>query len=240
MTIHTHNPPACAIIIARAGSKGLPGKNERRLGGRPMVAYSLDAARDAVTIKRTILSTDSAAIAETAHAHDVEVVNRPAALASDTATVDDAVRHAVQSSDVTEPIVVILYANVPIRPSDLIDRAVRELIISGADSVQSYTLVGKHHPHWMVQLAPGGRVQPHVDNAVYRRQDLPELLIPDGGVIAVTRDVLFAAGEHPHSFLGNDRRGIRTEPGAVVDIDCEVDFIVAESTLDRMSAGAAV
>src|SRR5690606_27909144 len=117
-------------------------------------------------------------------------------------------------------IVVILYANVPVRPAGLICRAVETLVETGADSVQSYADVGKHHPWWMVRLDEVGRVAPHHPNAVDRRQDLPQLHLPDGGVIAVRRQRLFTAAESgPHAFLGDDRRGIINEPGAVVDVD---------------------
>jgi N-acylneuraminate cytidylyltransferase len=238
MTINTNNPLACAVIVGRAGSKGLPRKNELELAGEPMVAYSIEDARSAQTVRRIIVSTDSEVMAQAAQQRGVELVARPRELADDTATVDAAVRHAVRTASINEPVIVILYANVPIRPEDLIDRAVRELVTSGADSVQSYADVGKHHPHWMVRLGAGGRVEPHVNNAVYRRQDLPELLLPDGGVIAVTRAALLAGGEQPHSFLGEDRRGIRAPAGTVLDIDSAVDLAIAEAYLDRTVVGA--
>jgi CMP-N-acetylneuraminic acid synthetase len=179
-----------------------------------------------------IVSTDGHAIAAAAESMGVQVVHRPAALASDTATVDSAVRHAVESINAPEPIIVILYANVPVRPDDLIDRAVSTLIETRADSVQSYSDVGKHHPYWMVSLDEAQRVTPHVQNTVYRRQDLPKLLIPNGGVIAVTRPSLFTIIEgQPHAFLGKDRRGIVTLADEVIDVDGALDFAVAEAIL---------
>lgn len=222
---------ACAVIIGRAGSKGLPGKNERLLAGRPMVGYSIDDAQAARSVSRIVVSTDSAVLAEHARQMGVKCVDRPAHLAGDTATVADAVRHAVEAVDAAEPIVVILYCNAPIRPDGLIDRAVTELVESGADSVQSYAPVGKHHPLWMSQLDQQQRVTPYIENTVDRRQDLPELWIPDGGVIAVTRAALFTDGAHPHAFLGRDRRGVRNAAGAVIDIDSATDLAVAEAVL---------
>lgn len=228
-----------AVIIGRAGSKGLPGKNARPLAGRPMICHSIDDALAAQTVDRVIVSTDGDAIAAAAEEMDVEVVRRPAHLASDTATVDSAVRHAVEESKSREEIIVILYANVPVRPDDLIDRAVRELAGSAAaDSVQSYSDVGKHHPYWMVTLDAQQRVVPHVKNTVYRRQDLPKLLIPDGSVIAVTRASLFMVIEgQPHAFLGADRRGI-ISTGPVIDVDDATDLAVAEALLAGSNAVA--
>ncbi len=114
---------------------------------------------------------------------------------------------------------------------------------AGADSVQSYCGVGKHHPFWMVALDGHNRVTPFHANPVDRRQDLPSLLIPDGGVIAVTRASLLSAAsdhDHPHAFLGADRRGVETAPGEVIDVDTHRDLVVAEACLGRTVAGGVV
>lgn len=222
------------VIIGRAGSKGVPGKNAKPLLGRPMIAYTIDHAMTAESADRIIVSTDGDAIAEAAESMGVEVVRRPAALANDTATVDSAVRHAVEATKSEATIVVILYANVPIRPAGLIDRAVALLRESGADSVQSYERPGKYHPYWMVRLGERGEVSAWQPNAIYRRQDLPPAFMPDGGVIAVSRTSLFTVVEgQPHAFLGADRRGIENPQGSVIDIDNPVDLLVAEALLRR-------
>jgi CMP-N-acetylneuraminic acid synthetase len=162
----------------------------------------------------------------------VEVVMRPAVLADDTSTVDSAVRHAVEAIASHAGIVVILYGNVPVRPPDLADRAVARLVESGADSVQSYYRVGKTHPYWMSSLDDAGCVKQFIDNRIYRRQELPPLFMPDGGVIAVRRESLFAVRpDEPHAFFGGDRRGIETREGDVVDVDTALDRAVAEAIL---------
>jgi sialic acid synthase SpsE/CMP-N-acetylneuraminic acid synthetase len=221
-----------AVVIGRAGSKGLPGKNTRALAGRPLVCHTIEAAVAAETVDRVIVSTDSADIAAASESMSVDVVRRPAELATDTAAVDAAVRHAVEAVGGDERVIVILYANVPVRPTDLIDRAVKLLLETGADSVQSFCAVGKLHPHWMASLDAEHRVTPYVENSIHRRQDLPKLLALDGGVIAVTRESLFAGRpEDPHVFLGADRRGLETAPGSVVDVDTLHDLYVAEAVL---------
>ncbi|MCA9295291.1 MAG: acylneuraminate cytidylyltransferase family protein [Phycisphaerales bacterium] len=228
---------ATAIIIGRAGSKGVPGKNARIIAGRPAVAHSVAHALRADCIDDVIVSTDGAAIADAAKHAGARIIMRPAELATDTATVMSVILHAIDAARITADIIVILYANVPVRPDDLIDRAVRRLIDTGADSVQSYARIGKHHPYWMIRLDDEARVTPFIENAIDRRQDLPPLWLPDGGVIAVRRDVLTSADPaHPHSFLGNDRRGIETNEGDVVDIDSVHDLTVAEIALHRAAA----
>lgn len=229
----SHSPPhATAVILARAGSKGLPGKNAMLLAGRPMVAHTIAHARHASLITRILVSTDCPRVRRAAEAERVEVIERPPELAGDTATVDAAARHAL--ADDAAPIAVLLYANVPIRPPGLIDRAVQTLIETGADSVQSYAPVGKYHPFWEVTIDGAGRVASFVPNTIYRRQDLPPVYIPDGGVIAVRRESLYDVVEgQPHAFLGRDRRGILNEAGAVVDIDTRLDFLLAQIILSE-------
>jgi N-acylneuraminate cytidylyltransferase len=235
-------PAAVAVIIGRAGSRGLPGKNGRVVAGRPMIAWSVAHALACPEIGSVLVSTDGAHIAAAAREAGAAVVMRPADIAGDHAPVIAAVRHAmhaIEAGEVPEipagprpgdTPVVILYANVPVRPAGLAGQAVRMLRESGADSVQSYADVGKHHPAWMVRIDAAGRVAPLDPAAPDRRQDLEPLRLPDGGVIAVRRDLL-EAGPHPHAFLGRDRRGIVTAPGDVVDVDDAADLAVAEARL---------
>ena len=229
------NEQAIAVIVGRSGSKGLPGKNSLPLAGRPMVVHSIDHARESRHVERVIVSTDGEEIAGAARSVGVEVVMRPPLLANDHASVDAAVRHAVESSGAPHGVIVILYANAPVRPHGLIDRAVDRLLETGADSVQSYEPVGKHHPWWMACLGEDGEVSPWKRNDVYRRQDLPPAYFPDGGVIAVRRESLFTTETgHPHAFLGRNRQGIINQIGDVVDIDDEIDLIVAEARIRKM------
>ena len=235
--------PAIAIVLARAGSRGLVGKNWAEVAGRACVAWTLDDAIAASMVGEVVISTDAPQVAQIAREMNVGVIDRPQDLASDVATIDAAARHAVQrvGADLPgETPVVILYANVPVRPAGLIDRAVDLLLSTGCDSVQSYAPVGKHHPWWTarVDVADGG-VHPWegetLNHGVFRRQDLPPAYIPDGGVLCVTRRALELGIEGiepgPHAFLGRDRRGVITGEGEVVDIDSRVDLLVADVLL---------
>ena len=244
-------PSAIAIILARAGSKGLPGKNRMPIAGKPCAIWTIEAAAAARSVALTVLSTDDDELARHARNAGIRVIARPLELAADNATVDDAARHAVVAIDQAQcsldsdlarrldPIV-ILYANVPVRPAGLIDRAVDLLTRTGCDSVQSYQPVGKHHPWWTARVDPhGGRVSPWegdvLNHGVFRRQDLPAAYIPDGGVIVVTRRALFrtipGVADGPHAFFGADRRGVINPEGSVVDIDAPTDALVADAIL---------
>ncbi len=231
-----------ALILGRSGSKGLPGKNLLPLAGRECVRWTIDAARSSTRVDRIALSSDSLEMLKIAGESGVDAIARPAQLASDTATVDDAARHAVETlDDAAIDVIVILYANVPVRPEGVIDQAIAMLRENKADSVQTYSPVGKHHPWWTARVGEGDGVVEawdggEVNHGVYRRQDLPPAYVPDGAVLVVTRDALFfkrMSGRvvGPHAFLGTDRRGVITAEGAVVDIDSEIDLLVAEAKL---------
>lgn len=240
---------ATVIILARAGSKGVPGKNTAPVADRPCIAWTIDAALDAQragAVGRIVVSTDDAGAMLIARAMSVEVVVRPTELASDAARVDDAARHAMRSIDGIEvneltkfhPIV-ILYANVPARPRGLIERATALMRRTHCHSVQSYSPVGKHHPWWTARVDAAGAVAAWegdvLNHGLYRRQQLPPAFIPDGGVLVVCRAALMldvpGAQAGPHAFFGTDRRGVVNGEGEVVDIDSPIDLVVADAVL---------
>lgn len=248
--------PAVCVILGRAGSKGVPGKNTRPIAGKPCAAWSIDAAlaaRQSGHVKLVAVSSDDPALLQLACDAGCEAVERPAELASDRARVDDAMRHAVESLDARHawirdagddlPIA-MLYANVPVRPQGCIAAAIERLWRTGADSVQTYQPVGKMHPWWMVRVdESSGLVSPWegdmLFHGVFRRQDLPGALVPDGAAAVMTRRALFnrvaGVAPGPHAFFGADRRGVVNPEGSVVDIDAPIDAIVADAILRGMA-----
>jgi len=229
---------AVAIILARSGSRGVPGKNSADVGGRPCIAWTIGFAQGSSRIDRVVVSTDDGVCAAVARSMGVEVVERPVTLAHDTASIDDAARHAYGWVGAPDAPLAVLYANVPVRPAGLADEALGLLERSGCDSVQSFARVGKHHPWWTARADADGRLRAWEGDTLfhgcYRRQDLPEALVPDGGVMVVTPDALMCrvgAPEGPHAFLGVDRRAVITDEGNVIDIDTRTDLLVADAVL---------
>lgn len=226
-----------AVILARAGSKGLPDKCVRPLLGRAVIEYTFDHALAAESLGAIVLSTDSEPAKRLARARGITVVDRPAELAIDTATVDEAARHAVRAFENatgrTVDAVVLLYGNVPVRAGGIIDCVVRHLIGTGADSVRSVAPATKQHPDWVHRL-DGDRMTQYRPNSIYRRQDLEPLYYHDGAVAAVTRAALFASPRWEgdfQGFLGDDRRAIVQQPEESVDVDGPVDLHLAEALL---------
>lgn len=235
------------VIIARSGSQGLPGKNVMPIAGVPCVCWTIESGLEALhrqAIDVLAVTTDCEIVTAQAMEKGLAVVSRPAELADAEARVDDAVRHALgvieARLDMHFNAVVVLYANVPVRPPGLIERAVAMQRSTGCDSVQSYAAAGKYHPCWTAVVDDAtGSVKPYlgdqINSGIYRRQDLPPAHIPDGGVLVVSRAALLGqvadVAPGPHAFLGNDRRGVMTQPGEVIDIDNPMDAIVADAVL---------
>ncbi len=222
-----------AVILARGGSQGLPGKNALPLAGRPVIEWTIRAARDARLLDDICLTSDMPAALESAREYNIATIERPADLATHQAAVDATVRHAVEAyeqENTTPTHIAFLYGNVPVRPSGVIDRAIECALRTGADSVRSMSPVGKFHPDWMHRM-DGDRLTPLRQNSIHRRQDLEPLFYHDGAVVVVTRSALFtAATDDPHAFFGTDRRGVLSN-GYVVDIDTEMDLRLAEAFL---------
>lgn len=231
------------VILARGGSKGIPRKNLRILCGKPLVAYTVEAALRARQLNRVVLSTDDEEIARVAAEHGIEVIMRPAEYATDTAPMDLALRHAVRvierQGDKVD-IAVALYANVPVRREGIIDQVVGKLILSGADSVQTYAPY-QTPPQWAYRIE-GDRPIPLEGCFVpsYRRQDLIPAYHPDGAAIAVRRDVLMQSEGAPvetYAFLGTEQRAIVQSPEDTVDVDEPFDLLCAEFLLKRSRSG---
>ncbi len=228
-----------AVIIARAGSKGLKNKNMRLLEGKPLVAWTIEHALGSVKPDAVVLTSDGPDILQVGKAYGIHTYDRPQELAGDQVTIDAAVRHGVSAWEKEHPqkkcqYVAILYANVALRPENLTDRALTKLIETEADSVQTVYNVGKMHPLWMRKLSGvhGDVLTAYEPNEIFRRQDLPPVYMLNSGVLAVTRESLFDVDPaHPHQFLGENRKAIVTRPTDVIDIDDELDFMFAQSVL---------
>jgi CMP-N,N'-diacetyllegionaminic acid synthase len=225
------------IILARGGSEGLKGKHVLPLCGRAVIEYTFDHAANSRRLTRTVVSTDCPNIKQLARARNLQTIDRPARLATNDASVQDALLHALDAVEERggywTDVVVLLYGNVPIRGDGVIDRAVDLLLKTNCDSVRSFCPVGKWHPAWMCRLE-GDRAESVVPGSIHRRQDLTPLYLHDGAVVAVSRASMLRGKENPrdpHAFFGVDRRGIVTEPGETVEIDHRRDLFLAEAIL---------
>jgi len=228
------------VITARGGSKGVPGKNLRLLGGRPLLAYTVEAALD-TAVDRLILSTDDPKIAEVGRSLGCEVpFMRPAELARDETPHLPVIQHAVQwlrdHGNYHADVVVILQPTSPLRSAIDISGALRMLELSGADSVVSVTAVSAHaHPLRMLRLDERGEATLFVTGApvrqrVNRRQDLPDAWVMNGAVYACRTSRLFDAES---SLYGSRVVAYPMPADRSISIDSFDDWAEAEAALAR-------
>lgn len=220
------------VIPARGGSRGLPGKNLRPLGGRPLIAYSIDAGLNA-KLDRLVVSTDDAAIAAVAVDAGADVpFTRPAELATDEAGPIGVLLHALAelegAGDTPYDAVAMLQPTTPLRtPADIVG-SVELLAATGADSVISVTPVGGHHPARMKWLDGDRLVDPPFAEAYENqpRQELDPMYIRNGAIYLTRRDTLLGG-----SLKGSDSRAWVMPRERSVNIDDADDLRYAELLL---------
>ena len=223
---------ALAIITARGGSKSLPGKNIKILAGKPLIAWTIEAALKSKYLDRVLVSTDDKNIAAIAKKYGAEVpFLRPKKLATDKTPTVPVLLHALRWLKLNEgykpDAVVTLQPTSPLRLTKHIDAALRLFNKTGADSVVSVCRV-EHSPYWMMKVK-GDRVSPFMKDYSERkrRQDLLPVYRPNGAIYITRYDVLTKTKR----ILGRNTRAIVMDAESSVDIDTAMDFKLAETVL---------
>jgi len=213
-----------AIIPARAGSKGLPGKNLRAVGGLSLVGRAVRAARHAGVVQRIVVSTDGADIAREAASHGAEVVTRPAALAEDASRSIDVVLHALEALELQEGICVLLQPTSPLREARDVRHAVERFLARNAGGSVVAVCESEHHPYKAI-LERDGRYVPLLDYPSLEapRQSLPRSLRVNGAIYV--NDI--AGLKRARSFFFGPLDFYEMPVSRSVDIDRESDLVLA-------------
>jgi N-acylneuraminate cytidylyltransferase len=217
-----------AVVPARGGSKGLPRKNVLPLAGKPLLAWTLQAAQASRYLDRTILSSDDDEIIATGQQYGGDApFKRPTQLAVDTTTTLDVVFHVLEQFPAFD-IVVILQPTSPLRSAADIDAALEHLIDSGARSCVSVTEPDKS-PYWCYGVNEQGRLAPLLDSelASRRRQDLPTAYTLNGAVYAAHVDWL----KQQQGFVGTDTVAHVMPRERSLDIDTLLDMQICEAVI---------
>src|SRR5713101_1202261 len=228
----TATPYAFGVIPARGGSKGLPGKNLRKLGTLSLMGQAIASAREAALLGSFIVSTDSPEIAEEAARHGAPVpFLRPAEMATDQAGMLPVLQHAVRwleaSVGVRPALIVTLQPTSPFRTGADIDATIQKVVDTGSDSAQTLS-EASYHPYFMKALDGDRTVALFPDGHKYvRRQDAPPVYQPSGAVYVTRYATLMEQGH----ILGDDNRGLIMGFEPSVNIDTEWDFLLAELLL---------
>jgi CMP-N,N'-diacetyllegionaminic acid synthase len=223
------------LIAARGGSKGVPGKNIFLVNGRPLIQWSIDAARASRYIDRLILSSDDSAIMDVARNAGCEVpFRRDAALASDTASAIEVVADALMRVSGYD-IVVLLQPTSPLRIAADIDGAIELLVSSGAGACVTVREADEH-PYWMFRLGDDGRLSRFaepVGGMPLRRQDLPSAWSLNGAVYVADCNWFL----QNRTFLSPATVGYPMPADRSLDIDTVADLELLQRILGEKGNG---
>ncbi|MGQ7844901.1 acylneuraminate cytidylyltransferase family protein [Granulosicoccus sp. 3-233] len=218
------NHAVLAVIPARANSKGLPGKNVAELAGRPLIAWSIDAARQSDHVDRVIVSTDSREIADTAELWGADVpFLRPAALAMDDTPGIAPLLHACQMVPDYD-YVALLQPTSPLRTAADLDSAISLMVGRGADFCISVTRA-KQHPNWLFRQSDEGYLQRYEEARMETdRQSLSPVYAPNGAIYVARIDALLEQG----TLSGPGTLAYEMSAERSTDIDTALDLKICE------------
>jgi len=221
-----------AIIPARGGSKGLPGKNIKMLAGKPLLAYTIEAALKSELISKIFVSTDSEEIAEVARAYNIGCDElRPPHLATDEALALDVYRYTLDllesQSGKSIKEFMVLQPTSPLRTCDDIDNAVTLFREKHADSLISYT--PEAHPiTWHKYISKDGKIEKIFDNILKNRQMSRNTYYPNGSIY-IFKKKLMDQGKY---FTDNSFAFIMDRDKSI-DIDTKEEFDFAEYIINK-------
>lgn len=218
------------IITARGGSKGIPKKNIRQVAGKPLIAYTIEAAQSSKLLSDVILSTDSEEIAKCASEYGLKANDlRPSKYATDTARNIDAVIYEMkkyeQVNTVLVDIVVLLQPTTPLRTSTDIDNALKMFLENEEESLISVYRANFAHPQIMYYLS-NGRVKSILSEGkvIQRRQEFRDVFVRNGALYIATRNQIVLK----ENFIGENMLAYEMPRSRSVNIDEPYDLHLAE------------
>jgi N-acylneuraminate cytidylyltransferase/CMP-N,N'-diacetyllegionaminic acid synthase len=229
-----------AVIPARSGSKGLPGKNIKELCGKPLVAWSVDAAKESKYIDKIVVSTDSDEIAEIGKKYGAEVpFMRPAELARDTSPGYEVLEHVIltlQEMGDCYDFIVVLEPTSPLREVSDIDNSLETLVnnIKRAESIVGVCALDATHPEFLVTINPEGFLSLYGGKKFSeptRRQDLSKLYFFEGTIYISTIEALFKN----KGFCHEKTLAYIVPKWKAFEVDDLIDFFCVEAVLKNKS-----
>jgi CMP-N-acetylneuraminic acid synthetase len=224
-----------AIIPARGGSKGIPGKNLRSLGGKPLLYWPIDTALKSNSIDKIIVSTEDELIKSAARLKGIEVIDRPLYLAADHSRVIDTIKHVIdilEHSGEYYDVIVLLECTSPFKDIRNIEEAIRLINEDIADSATTFRESGVSPGRlWRVSLQG---VVPYLDGSepFLPRQEQPKAYQLTGELYAFKTNMLKENTESASILFGRVMP-IITNTMTAIDIDSEEDFELAELLIQK-------
>ncbi|MDK2821914.1 MAG: hypothetical protein PWP31_1879 [Clostridia bacterium] len=225
------NGKVLAIIPARGGSKRLPEKNLLNLAGKPLISWTIEAAKESKYIDKIVVSSDDEKILDVAERYNVYVIKRPEELATDSAKTIDVVKHAISILEKNFQYVLLLQPTSPLRKSRQIDEAFELLIKKDADAVISVSPVD-HPVQWCNALPEDLSMKNFLNSEVMdkRSQDLPVYYRLNGAIYIAKTEKLIQQNSF---FLKDNVFAYIMDRESSIDIDDWIDFRLAEVLIER-------
>ncbi len=224
-----------AIIPARGGSKGVYRKNVRDLNGKPLISYTIEAAKKSKYINRLVVSTDDFEIAETSKKYGAEIpCLRPEDLSGDVAPTVDCVVHMLnylkESEGYIPTHVMLLQCTSPLRNFKHINEAVEKLKSSSENALIS-VCESEVNPYW-TNVFDGELLKPFIKDGykITRRQDLPDVYRINGAIYLIETELLLKE----KTFQPSSLTGYVMDSYYSIDIDTELDFKIAEVIMNEL------
>lgn len=223
------------LIPARGGSKGVPGKNIKILGSKPLIQHTSDIALQSKYLTKVVLSSDDDAIINIAKEIGIEVpFKRPSELAEDTSPTLPVIKHALdyyRSIGEEFDAVCLLQVTSPFRTVKFLDDAIQKFINQDTESLISVQEVPhEYNPHWTFKLCEKGnlKIATGEEKIISRRQDLPMTYHRDGSIY-LTKTIII---EKDNSLFGKTIAYIKSPKEFYVNIDTQEDWTFAEQILN--------
>ena len=225
------NKTFLAIIPARGGSKRLPRKNVLDLCGKPLIAYTIEAALKSKYIDKVIVSSDDEEILNISKKNEADIIKRPIDLANDTATTFDTIKHTIDNFEKYDYIV-LLQPTSPLRNEKHIDEAIQLLEEKNADSIISVCEMD-HSPLWSNTLPKDGNMSNFLKDEILnkRSQDLEKYYRLNGAIYICKTDLLL---KEKSFFLKENIFAYIMDRRSSVDIDEKIDFLIAEIVIGNI------
>ncbi len=217
-----------AIVPARGGSKGLPGKNLLELGGEPLVARAARLAGECTLVDKTIVSSDDPKILAAGAAVDGAIaIARPASLAGDNARIVDVIRHLVEEEAIGAGYILLLQPTSPLRSRSDLAALLERFAAADAPAMVSVCAVDEPRPEKLQRIEDGFLV-PYLDEGFEGpRQALPQPYALNGAFYLIDRDVLLETG----SFLPPGTMPFEMTPQRSANIDSPLDWQILQAML---------
>jgi CMP-N-acetylneuraminic acid synthetase len=224
---------AIAIIPARGGSKGIPGKNKALVGGISLIEHAIRTAREVPVISRIVVSSDDQEILAIARQNNVEAINRPSSLAEDDSPIELAIEHALIESarDGQLPeTLVLLQPTSPLRDAHLLSEALNKFETDGAIGSVFGVVPVEHHPAKTLRI-DGEFVIPFTSVADLSapRQSLPRVVLQSGSLYIVSTQNFLAS----RTLFAQPTRWVEVDAKEAIDIDNSADLLAANQAIQN-------